>query len=256
MEIDACSHFLSTITVHSSLCSTQRLKWSYTADLKAGGVSSLTSHVKTAHCVWITQSLQHVEANVLMRLIQNQAQLTIVYVTKYKWFASVMYVHMKLKLKKKARPVIISRCIGWWACTCSILNNCKNLCSGRDNATNCNDNEHMPIPWSWRWILGSRVCFQSLRQPDRFSVGHYGLLLSTEVPPRHPVNTVNDKIMPSYKVGQHWCRKGFWFCQDENCSTWLYIASAFNTCGLKSLKHNLPGAWIKINDGLASTISW
>lgn len=153
MGSDACSHYLSTIIVHSSLCSTQRLKWSNTADLKAGGVSSLTSRVRTAHCVWITQSLQHLETNVLMRLIQNQAQLTTVYVTKHKWFASVtslMYFHMKLKLslKKKATPVTFSGCIGWWACTCSILNNCKNLCSGRDNATNCNDNELMPIPWS------------------------------------------------------------------------------------------------------------
>lgn len=67
----------------------------------------------------------------------------------------------------------------------------------------------MPIPWSWRWILGSRVGFQSLQRPDRFSVGHYGLLLSTEVQLRHPVNTVNDKIMPSYKVGITDAEKAF-----------------------------------------------
>lgn len=37
------------------------------------------------------------------------------------------------------------------------------------------ENVTVSLPWSWRWIQGSRACFRSLQQPDRVSVAPYGL---------------------------------------------------------------------------------
>ncbi len=44
----------------------------------------------------------------------------------------------------------------------------------------------MEVPWSWRWIQGSRVCSRSPQLPDTVSVAPYGWWLSTVGPLHHP----------------------------------------------------------------------